>query len=213
MSDVKDTEAVEETESTEDSGDTQAETKGEVDYAAELERLKENDRKKTGALREEREKRRDAEKRLNERDDTVDEDALTKIAKKVLAEDRLTRVQDDISDILETECTEPSYRKLVKYHYENTINHSGESKAAIRRDIANAKLLANKSKYVAEAKQKAKKSEAEKAAFVKDGSAVRTQDDSADAPKGTYVGVRGDAVKPQNAAEKKLLDSLGVKKN
>jgi hypothetical protein len=198
--------AVEEADGTAETDNT-AEDSQEIDYKAEFKRLKELDRKKSGALKEERERRKTAESKLGENEadgkEITDKDLSASI-RQVLNEDRL-------DEILESECPDSSHRDLVKYHYENTIRPSGGSRTAIRKDIDRCKLLADEGKYISEAQKRAKKSEAEKTAFVNDAKKVRTTKEDG-GKKGSYKGRDGESVSPESKSERKLLDVFGVKK-
>ena len=216
MSDVKDT--VREDASNEggddeavklDEGSEEAEGSQEpadtTDYRAELDRLKELDRRKSGALREERELRKAAERKLGERDAEPQESGdIPSVVRQVLNEDRF-------EEMLEDECPDSSYRELVRYHYESTIRPSGSSRAAIRKDISRCRLLADESKYASEATKRARKSEAEKATYVKASRGMRSVSEDA-ARKGDYVNVQGESATPQNAEEREMLKAFGLKK-
>ena len=132
----------------------QEESKGEdkpesIDYEAELEKVKEErENYKQGML--------SAKSKLKENKETpkVDVDEITKqVADQVkqqidshLVADRA----DFLEDTLEGVSNSPKEKELIKYHYENTINKSGYTKSAIANDLANAKILANKSKLIEE---------------------------------------------------------------
>lgn len=200
-------------ETTQEVADNESDGEQETDnpdYKAELERLRELDRKKSGALKEERERRKKAEEVAKERPE-LDEDAVSKIVKRALEEDRKARTVDYYEDTLDKECPDKDFRDLVKYHYENTIRTTGESRKAIERDIARAKLLANEAKYMSEAQKKAKREVAERQAYMKDGKDVRSEREDT-RKRGAYLTHDGEEIKPQNAAERKLLDSFGLKK-
>lgn len=206
--DVKHDEAVEETTEVEETdGNSEAdngENQDTVDYLAELEKQKELNRKKTGALKEERERRREAERKLAEGSEREDTD-ISSVVRQVLNEDRF-------EELLEDECPSADYRELVRYHYENTIRQSGSSRAAIKRDIARCKLLADEAKYMSEAEKRFKKSEAEKKAYMKDGKEVRSNNDARSRDsKGQFVDIEGNVIEAKTREEKELLKRFGVK--
>ena len=183
-----------------------------IDYEAELNRLKELDRHKSGALKEERERRREAERKLAEsEEETIDEDSVSSVVKKVLAEERKARVADELDGILDSQCKDSKYRDLVRFHYENTIKPTGESRAAIERDIARCKLLANESKYISEAQKKARRDNAEGAVFIREGGNPKSLKNEPTGKKGVFVSRDGTEVVPKTAKERELLKAFGVK--
>lgn len=153
---------------TENKESTQEETQ-EVNYEAELAKLQEQISEKNGALKSERERRKQAEKLLNmENDDEpqtdIPDDKIEKIVDKAMGKYEKMRVQEDIEATLESMTDNEAERKLIRQHYENTLNPTGFSKAQIKRDLENAQLLANRQKFQANAQKKAKKAVAEKQA-------------------------------------------------
>lgn len=208
MSDVNDNEQLEESneseEQSEDNGNPEAEDEGGIDYQAELNRVREIERRKTGALKEERERRKEAERKLRELEgEEKPDNDISSVVRQVLNEDRL-------DEILEDECSDNNYRELVKHHYENTIRPSGSTRAAIQADIRKCKLLADEAKYLSEARKKAQKSEAEKAAFIREGKNIKSVNESQH-KKGTFVDKDGNTIEAKTPDEKALLKRFGVK--
>lgn len=123
-----------------------------IDYKAELEKerqLKENYKQAT--LKKDRQLKEIREQTSLD-DDAVVELVLEKVEEK-LGTFQSAFVEDTISDIANTLSANDDERALILHHYENTIQKSGSSKDAIRRDLDLAKILANKDKILK--KQKA----------------------------------------------------------
>lgn len=137
------------------SEEVEEEQSEEIDYQAELSRLEEErDNYKQGML--------NAKAKLKEGKDDVEEedvqeanfeevtraaqDAVKEQLEKYRMEDRIDVIDDSITSV----SMSPEEAKLVKFHYENTINKSGFSRQAIARDIQKAKLLANEKKILQE---------------------------------------------------------------
>jgi hypothetical protein len=125
----------------------------EIDYEAELTKAKKQLGKAEFTIEElRRQGKKPAEETPGESELTVEE--LTKqIDSKV--EQRLKafqgeQVRDLVDASLESLTDNPKERELIKFHYENSLNHSGYTRASIKADLENARLLANRSKLLAE---------------------------------------------------------------
>lgn len=125
--------------------DTQA-PEGQVDYKAELEKIKqERDNYKQGML--------NAKERLKENrgdDNEIDEDKFNR-----LVDEKINSLRGDINlatvdTILSNLSTNPDEQALIKEHYNSSIVKTGSSIDAIKSDLQNAKLLANRSKILNE---------------------------------------------------------------
>jgi len=177
---VKTSEEVEENkEESKETEESKEESKG-IDYEAELAKLKgDNEKlesvsqKQAGALREERKKRKELQEELKEESKETKEAEKPKetsgdvkdLIQKELDSREKSRVLDDIDDILDSVTNDPKERELIEEIYDKRIVPSGFSRKALISDIMDAKLMANKSKFMAEAEGKAKKSLAQKFAL------------------------------------------------
>jgi len=123
-----------------------------IDYKAELEkerRLKENYKQAT--LKKDRQL-----KELKEQTSLDDEGVVEQVLEKVkeeLGSFQSAFVEDTISEIADSISANDDEKALILHHYENTIQRSGVTKDAIRRDLDLSKILANKDKILK--KQKA----------------------------------------------------------
>jgi len=128
-----------------------------IDYEAELAKIKEErENYKQGML--------NAKAKLKEKEDepgeeesippsiNVDEitQQVTEQVRQQIDSHLVADRQDFLQDTLNSLSDNVKERELIQYHYENTINKSGYSKSAIANDMANAKILANKSKLISE---------------------------------------------------------------
>jgi len=126
---------------------------GNDEYEAELSRLtQERDNYKEGLLNA-----KDKLKRHKVVPDLDEETIAERIKADVLAEledkdkaREIDRQSDYINEILDKVAISDSEKKLIKYHYENSIKQSGFTRAAILADIENAKILANREKLIRE---------------------------------------------------------------
>ncbi len=80
-----------------------------------------------------------------ELDATIDEKVDRKVNEK-LAE----RVSDEIDSVLSELSDNPDEREFIKFHYQHTIQKTGFSRTAIRSDLQNAQVLANRKKIDSE---------------------------------------------------------------
>jgi len=133
--------------------DSSKENDGNDEYENELNRLKqERDNYKEGMLNaKDKLKRHKVVPDLDE--DTIAErikaDVLAEMENKDKARE-IDRQSDYISEVLDKVATSDSEKKLIKYHYENSIKQSGFTRAAILADLENAKILANREKLIRE---------------------------------------------------------------
>jgi hypothetical protein len=175
----------------------------EIDYKAEYERLKPLYGKTVAALKQKKDQLKSAKQELATREDKEEPEANESdikaiIQNEVKASERM-RVKDDIDEAIETATDNMEERELIRFIYENRIVPSGFSRRSIQRDIQDARLIANRERFVASAKREARAAEAEKAAMQATGS-----------PK---LGARPTKVTGQalTAEEKKFLKIYGAK--
>lgn len=144
-------------------------TDSTVDYKAEYARLQaERDKYKEIANNQ-----RIALQRKNkakQEDDEESEDPGVELIGKALEKFEAKRRQEDVEDILEGITSNADERDLIRHIYENDLRQSGFSKRAIQADLEKARILANRSKYEAEAERKVKKGIAEETAMRNAGS-------------------------------------------
>lgn len=127
---------------THDSED-EGEEDSQFDYQAELER--------------ERQLRLKAEKKIvklkkqmssGDDDNDVSEDREERIAQKVVGYLESKSNREVVEEVLDRASNgNAGLRELIKFHYENTINHSGSSRQSIEEDIAAARAIANRRRY------------------------------------------------------------------
>jgi len=100
-------------------------------------------------LAAEKERREKAEKKIVDmKRQSKDVDIDTLVEEKVNA-----KMQDSATDLLEDVLTgidNEKERKLVQYHYENSIKPTGFTTLAIQKDVARARLIANEGKIAKE---------------------------------------------------------------
>jgi len=100
-------------------------------------------------LAAEKERREKAEKKIIDmKRQSKDVDIATLVEEKVNA-----KMQDSATDLLEDVLTgidNEKERKLVQYHYENSIKPTGFTTLAIQKDVARARLIANEGKIAKE---------------------------------------------------------------
>lgn len=142
----------------------------EVDYKAEYERLSSIHKKTVGALTEQKKLNRDLRSQRiddsgeEERQPTTDKDIDSLISERLTAIER-RRVEDEIDDIIDSMSSNEDERKAIKITYEKRMAPSGFSRRAIARDLEDARLLVNRTKYIADAEKRAKRSLAERQAI------------------------------------------------
>lgn len=133
-----------------------------VDYKAELERATKQlsqaehtietlkkDKKKPVEAEEDDE---DEEEKVHadpENQDDLDSKVEAKVNERMSKFQR-DMVQDNIDATLENLTDDPDERKLILFHYDNTIQKSGYSRSKILSDLENAQALANRARIVKE---------------------------------------------------------------
>lgn len=188
-------------EKTEDDSD-----KPVIDYEAELARLhKEKDQYKEGLLglkkklKEKKYKVEDDEDSSEEEHEEDTEDIKEKIlqeAKKDLEAFKLQMREDVVDESLESISSNESERKLIRYHYENTLQRSGYDKKSIYRDLKRAQLLANESRL--------EKENSELKESLKSKNTLSTTS------MGASQKSRGQSWSKFTAEEKALMDKFGI---
>lgn len=180
-----------------------------ADYKGELERLTKQHEKTVKALNKERSLRKEAKAASassseeqgssseEEDDDDGNESKIEAVASKVL--EKLTRkqVSEEMDELVSSMSDDADERELIKAIYEKRITPSGTSRAALSRDLLDAQLLANRSRFIAEAEKKAKKSVAEAAAMRMAGTKVQAKVTEEEKPEYTK-------------AEREFLKKYGV---
>ena len=131
----------------------------EIDYKAELEKSQKiSDNYKQGMLNA-KDKLKKKDKKVDDEDDDFfddeenEDDKVNKIVTERVNEIKSELLEDTIEDLLDTMTDNPDERKLIKYHYDNTLNKTGFSKRRIQEDLGNAKALANQKRVVKENKE------------------------------------------------------------
>lgn len=175
-----------------------------VDYKGELERLTKQHEKTVKALTKERTLRKEAKaesassseaETSKEKEDDADD--LDVVASKVAEKLSRQNLEEEADELISQLSDDEDEKKLIKAIYENRITPSGTSRKALARDILDAQLLANRSKYQAEAEKKAKKSVAQTAAMKMAG--VKVTAKSSDEEKPEY-----------SRSEREFLKKYGV---
>ena len=153
----------EDTTSSEDESSAEGNEEGAFDYNAELERLQEeNENFKKGLYaakdklkkiaREQKEQ--EAEQQYDDTDDTSTLELMKKealqAAREEIASFKREIVLESIDSSIDKLTNNKAEHDLIKYHYENTINHSGYSKESIMQDLGRARLLANEKRLLRE---------------------------------------------------------------
>lgn len=129
----------------------------QIDYKAELEKaLEEKENYKTGMLNA-KDKLKKYKKGEDDDDSDEDEDEDEKINEKVnrIVEERLEGLKKDVNSatvetILESISASEDEKNLIRFHYENSIRQSGMSANDIKKDLENAKLMANRNKLLSD---------------------------------------------------------------
>ena len=135
-----------------------------VDYKAELEKIRKEkteveDRLKKAEYtlykknKEEKQSRQTTEFRKDEEDDgeaKVDlEERVAQMLEKAREEQRLIQAADNVELEIDQYSDDPDRQALIRYHYENTINRRGYSRADIKKDLEVAAFLADRPKFEA----------------------------------------------------------------
>lgn len=121
-----------------------------VDYKAELEKAqKDRDNYKQGLL--------DAKDILKGKGVITDPEDIAKIVdekvKEGISQFTLNFSKSTVDSTLASLSSSEDERKLIQYHYENSIVKSGLDPQSVRNDLENAKLLANKKALFKEAQE------------------------------------------------------------
>jgi hypothetical protein len=124
----------------------------EIDYKAELEKVQKRLTKAEFKLYKKSQEEKGTHTEDDEHDDdytpaTTSKEDIQKILEQEREAYRLTLAQDAVELELERFSDNPDRQALIKYHYENTINRSGYSRADIKHDLELAEFLADKAKF------------------------------------------------------------------
>lgn len=150
-----------------DGSDDQRQEPSEVDYAAELDRLrKERDNLREGIKNEKAKNKRRSERDEPEEESFDDEDSsspqdtssmedriverVSRLAYEQQQQFEANKEREHIDTTLRQLSESEGEMDLIKYHYDNSIKHSGYSKQSINNDLQTAKLLANRSRLMDE---------------------------------------------------------------
>lgn len=126
----------------------------EVDYKAELERVQGQLKKAEHAIIKAKQSKKEEPIEEQEEDELPDvDDVVDKAVQKGLSKIHSDLADDTIDDTLDNLASDADERKLIKFHYENSIVRSGISRASIKEDMRKAKLLANAPRYERENKE------------------------------------------------------------
>ena len=116
----------------------------EIDYEAELKKLQEErDNYKEGMLTY---KSKLKDKQDDENEEEYEEEAKKEDIDEKLSEFKADIVKDNIEAILDSLTSNQAERKLIKWHYDNSIKHSGYDRINIRKNLEIAQTIANKQK-------------------------------------------------------------------
>lgn len=123
--------------------DTKVDDEVVVDYKSETVKLQEQLKKAEFTIVKLRQDR--------EGKSTIDADAVREVATQVATQEMEKFKADATKDLFEVELenlsTNPDERELIRLNYEKKIVKSGFNKDAIRSDLMDAKILANRPKY------------------------------------------------------------------
>lgn len=173
-----------ESEEDEASSSEESEDKSEepqIDYKAELAKVQDRLKKAEFKLYQKSKKDKETHTEDEEDDDVsptpTSKEEIQKMLEKEREEYRMTLAQDAIELELEQYADNPDRQALIKYHYENTINRSGYSRADIKHDLELAEYIADKAKFETRISEVKKSIEAQKSSQ-KGGNAsgVQSQD-------------------------------------
>jgi hypothetical protein len=124
---------------------------GQVDYKAELEKIRqERDNYKEGMLKA---KGKLKEKKEEDEDEEDNDEKINKLVDEKVNSLKVEFNSVTVDSLIDSISTNPDEKNLIKEHYENSIVKSGSSLDAIKRDLENAKLIANRSKIYNENKE------------------------------------------------------------
>lgn len=142
-----------------------------VDYKKEFEALMQEHEKAQHKLKQYNIDGKGDKKKDEPKGDDDDDEYIGRQDTEKLIDERvkgqLTNLQQDIVlDLIENELeaatTNADERKLIQFHYENSIVKTGYNRASIRRDMDKAKLLANAVRYRKESKEAGETAKAKK---------------------------------------------------
>ena len=128
----------------------------EIDYRAELEKVKqEKENYKQGLLNAKQELKKLKKGGDDDEDEEIDQEAIIDARVKQAVEENLQILRKDVFEVtvnnfLDTLSANADEKELIRFHYENSIKQSGTSASDIKRDLENAKLMANRNKLLAE---------------------------------------------------------------
>lgn len=119
-----------------------------IDYKAELEKQKAlADSYKTGMLKKERENR-ELRGQAGEADVDSIVETVTQKVREEMGQFQSSMVENVIDDEANAISANDDEKALILHHFENTIQRSGSTKGAIKRDLELAKVIANKDKIL-----------------------------------------------------------------
>ena len=118
-----------------------------IDYKLELERIKqERDNYKQGMLNAKKELKQGRGNNDQEGDSDLENRILNKISSLLEDNQQKVQVQSSVENMVNQLTSDVNEQELIKYHYNNTVNRSGVTAEAIKADLENAWVLANKRK-------------------------------------------------------------------
>jgi len=173
----------------------------EIDYAAELARERQERAQISGALKDERKRRKEAEAKLKETDEPVAPGSPESIAAEITQQVERQRAEDDVWEAIEGLTENEAEQDYIYFCYQNRIKPTGYSRKAIRNDVREAYLLANRKKYEADAEKRVRKSMAETEAVKR----------SSGTPKGSVQEKPKEDWSKYSAEERALLERRGLK--
>jgi hypothetical protein len=121
----------------------------EIDYKAEFEKAQEKLKKAEYTLY-----RKNKEEKQKEEAPAIDvENEVNAAVEKRMSQIASDFTADTIESALSSVAGSEDERKLIKFHYDNSIQRTGFSKVQIIEDMEKAKLLANAPKYLKQTKE------------------------------------------------------------
>jgi hypothetical protein len=139
-------------ETTADEAGSQETNEPEIDYEAELRRVEEEKNNwKQAALNAKDKLKRKSKGEEPSEEQSEDDDSALEIIKRTVQETvestmaplRSELLGNTIDETLSGLTNDSAEQKLIRFHYENTINKTGLDRSAIARDLANAHAVAN----------------------------------------------------------------------
>jgi len=129
-------------ESPEDSDKEEGDEK-HIDFKAELEREKRRRQQAEYVIEQEKRRRKELERERPE----LDEESIRNIIQEEMRREMSSLKRDldrsRVEQMIESIASSEDEANLIKYHYENTINPTGN----IKEDVENARVLANKKRF------------------------------------------------------------------